>query len=144
MKHNNDMQIFRELTIGIENMLESMFGNERNLHRVNFPKKNIVQTSDETYRIDFSLAGYEKDQIEIYVDKENMLNVKSEKIDSEFEDKENEEYPKYLIREVAQRAFHTRIKLIETEVAGAKMEKGILSIFIKKKTPSENRKIEVE
>lgn len=144
MKHNNDMQIFRELTIGIENMLESMFGNERNLHRVNFPKKNIVQTSDETYRIDFSLAGYEKDQIEIYVDKENMLNVKSEKIDSEFEDRKNEEYPKYLIREVAQRAFHTRIKLIETEVAGAKMENGILSIFIKKKTPSENRKIEVE
>ena len=81
MKPNNDMQLFRELTIGIENMLESMFGNERNLHRVNFPKKNIVQTSDETYRIDFSLAGYEKDQIEIYVDKENMLNVKSEKKD---------------------------------------------------------------
>ena len=144
MKPNNDMQLFRELTIGIENMLESMFGNERNLHRVNFPKKNIVQTSDETYRIDFSLAGYEKDQIEIYVDKENMLNVKSEKIDSEFENKEDEEYPKYRIREVAQRAFHTRIKLIETEVAGAKMENGILSIYIKKKAPSENKKIEVE
>jgi HSP20 family molecular chaperone IbpA len=82
MKPNNDIQLFRELTVGIENILESMFGNERNLHRVNFPKKNIVQTSDETYRIDFSLAGYEKDQIDIYVDEESMLNVKSEKVET--------------------------------------------------------------
>jgi HSP20 family molecular chaperone IbpA len=142
MKPNNDIQLFRELTVGIENILESMFGNERNLHRVNFPKKNIVQTSDETYRIDFSLAGYEKDQIDIYVDEESMLNVKSEKVETGSD--ENEEYPRYLMREVAQRAFHTRIKLIETEVDGAKMENGILSIFIKKKAPSENKKIEVK
>lgn len=144
MRNENELQLFRELTIGVENMLESMFGNNRTLYRVNFPKKNIVQLDENSYRIDFLLAGYKKDQLEIFVDENNMLNVKSAKIENEENDSEDVIFPKYLLKEVAQRAFHAKIKLIDTEVSSAKMEDGILSIFIKKKVPPENKKITVE
>jgi HSP20 family molecular chaperone IbpA len=144
MRNESEMQIFRELTIGVENMLDSMFGENKTLHRVNFPKKNIVQTSEDSYRIDFPLAGYSKEQIEVYVDKDNTLNVKSEKVDREEVESEDGEFPKFLMKEIAQRAFHTKMKLIDTEVSGAKMVNGVLSVFVKKRQQSDNQKINVD
>ena len=135
MKDNNDMKLLKEFAVGFENIFESILGANRINYKVNFPKKNVVQTSENSYRIDFSLAGYQKEQVKIFVDTESNLNVKSEKVEATSDENE---YPKFLVREVAQRAFHVKLKLIDLEVENAKMENGILSIFIKRREFSKN------
>jgi molecular chaperone IbpA len=91
-----------------------------------FPHYNIIQQTDgETY-IEFALAGYSKDDIDIEVKDENTLVVSSRGVDKRDD-------VKYTHRGIAKRSFSIAFTLGKsTEVVEAEMSNGILSIHLKK------------
>ena len=71
----NNLSIFnnlRPLTVGFDNMFDhfehmlddSFFSNGT---AGNFPPYNIVKTGDHTYNIELALAGFNKKDIEVYL-----------------------------------------------------------------------------
>ena len=82
----NNLSIFnnlRPLTVGFDNMFDhfehmlddSFFSNGT---AGNFPPYNIVKTGDHTYNIELALAGFNKKDIEV-VSEHNQLTVRSKK-----------------------------------------------------------------
>lgn len=96
-----------------------------------FPAVNIVRESDGKYRIDMTVAGFSRDDIEVYVD-EGHLTVKGDVKKAE-ED--------YIVKGIAERAFTKTFPLTPAlEVTGVTLEDGILSIFLNAVEKEDSRK----
>ena len=89
----NNLSIFnnlRPLTVGFDNMFDhfehmlddSFFSNGT---AGNFPPYNIVKTGDHTYNIELALAGFNKKDIEV-LSEHNQLTVRSKKEETDHAD----------------------------------------------------------
>lgn len=99
------------------------------------PVANIYET-EENFRIELQVPGFDKNEIEISVEKD-MLIVKSD-----YKDAEKQEY-KYAHVEFAKRGFERRYRLSEklnTEAISADFKNGILTITLPK-LKEENQKL---
>ena len=95
-----------------------------------FPHYNIKKVNEGEWEIDFALAGFNKDNIDINV-KENKMTVKGE-IESD-----NEEY---LYKGISTKKFFKTFSLAEyTEPTEATMENGVLKIKLKQELPEEKK-----
>ena len=95
-----------------------------------FPHYNIKKINEGEWEIDFALAGFSKDNIDINV-KENKMTVKGE-IESD-----NEEY---LYKGISTKKFFKTFSLAEyTEPTEATMENGVLKIKLKQELPEEKK-----
>jgi|TARA_B100000035_G_C20639288_1_gene395884 molecular chaperone IbpA len=95
-----------------------------------FPHYNIKKVNEGEWEIDFALAGFSKDNIDINV-KENKMTVKGE-IESD-----NEEY---LYKGISTKKFFKTFSLAEyTEPTEATMENGVLKIKLKQELPEEKK-----
>ena len=95
-----------------------------------FPHYNIKKINDAVWQIDFALAGFTKDNIDINV-KDNTLTVKGE-----IESDEDE----YLYKGISTKKFFKTFSLAEyTEPTNATMENGILTITLIQKLPEEKK-----
>jgi molecular chaperone IbpA len=97
-----------------------------------FPPYNIVKQSEFEYTIELAVAGYQPGDI-VVESADGVLTIKSAAL---LKSQEQDDYPKYLHRGLAQRAFTRAFALLDTmEVVGAEMENGVLSIRINNKLP---------
>ena len=95
-----------------------------------FPHYNIKKINDAVWQIDFALAGFTKDSIDINV-KDNTLTVKGE-----MESDKDE----YLYKGISTKKFFKTFSLAEyTEPTNATMENGILTITLIQKLPEEKK-----
>ena len=96
----------------------------------NYPPYNIIETSENTYRIELALAGFTKEQIEItHLPENNSLVVSGS---NEVGEKS------YLHQGIASRKFHITWTVADTiEVRGANFENGILQIELENIVPEE-------
>lgn len=104
-----------------------------------YPPHNIIKLSDYSYVVEFALAGFTKDEIDITVNA-GMLTIKGNKKPCELE------AVQYLHRGISARSFAKTISIIDTvEVRNAKYEDGILYIFLENIIPEakKSRKIEI-
>ena len=101
-----------------------------NLSREKFPHTDMIKHDEGDYEIQLSLAGYDKDIIDISLDS-NILSVQGEWI-HKHKDKE------YLMHGIAKRNFKRIFPLAEyIEVGAVSMDNGILSIKLKRNIPEE-------
>lgn len=104
---------------------------------VSYPPYNIEKVSDDEYRIVVALAGFNKDDIEI-VTEQNQLTIRGNVKQSG--DTE------YLHRGIAGRSFERRFDLADfIEVRNATLENGLLTIDLKRELPEKlkPRKVEI-
>lgn len=104
-----------------------------------YPPHNIIKLSDYSYVVEFALAGFTKDEIDISVNA-GTLTIKDNKKPCELE------AVQYLHRGISARSFAKTISIIDTvEVKNAKYEDGILYIFLENIIPEAKkpRKIEI-
>ena len=95
-----------------------------------FPHYNIKKINDGEWQIDFALAGFTKDSIDINV-KDNTLTVKGE-----MESDKDE----YLYKGISTKKFFKTFSLAEyTEPTDATMKNGILTITLKQELPEEKK-----
>lgn len=103
-----------------------------------YPPYNIEALKDDRYTITLALAGFDKDEIDINVEK-GVLTVQG--------NKPNEEDRSYLYQGIANRAFERKFNLAEhVEVTGANMKNGLLVIDLVKEIPEamKPRKIAIQ
>ena len=117
---------------------------ERTIDRISklstetYPPYNIEQISSNLLRITIAVAGFEKKDLEINLEG-NQLQIKG------FKKEENDERI-FLHRGIATRQFQRNFVLAEgIEVEGASMENGLLSVDLSQPINSEeSKKIEIK
>tara|TARA_B100000963_G_C22497774_1_gene612290 strand:- start:319 stop:786 length:468 start_codon:yes stop_codon:yes gene_type:complete len=117
---------------------------ERTIDRISklstetYPPYNIEQISSNLLRITIAVAGFEKQDLEINLEG-NQLQIKGFK-------KEDNDERIFLHRGIATRQFQRNFVLAEgIEVEGASMENGLLSVDLSQPINSEeSKKIEIK
>ena len=101
--------------------------------QTNYPPYNLVQLSNVEYRLELALAGFKKEEINVY-SQEGKLFVDGKKGDVETE-------RTYVHRGVAQRSFTRSWTLSdETEVRSVAFEDGLLTVEFGKVIPDHHQR----
>ena len=99
----------------------------------NYPPYNLVQVSSVEYRLELALAGFKKEEINVYT-QDGKLFVEGQKEDVETE-------RTYVHRGMAQRSFTRSWTLSdETEVRSVTFEDGLLIIQLGKIVPEHHQR----
>ena len=122
-------------SLGIEKFWEHINEIERNIDAgTSFPPYNIIRHDEENATVEFAVAGYKKDDIEIVVHP-HPQNYKVLEVTSDREPS-GEEETVYEHRGIARRKFRSRLPLTEDwNVTGAYCEDGILFVNLHKIIP---------
>jgi molecular chaperone IbpA len=100
----------------------------------NYPPHNIIKIDEDEFVMEFAVAGFTKDDIEVTTHK-RILSVTGEQ-----KEKELAEGSAYIHKGIATRKFVRTFTLPEyTEVLKAKVEDGILSITLVRSIPEEQK-----
>lgn len=103
----------------------------------NFPPYNIRKVKDDRYVVEFAVAGYDEEDIDITVE-DGILVVKGKA-------QEDTNAQQYLHRGISKRAFTQSIGLGEhIEVHGAELHNGMLSIGLVHVVPEEKKPKRIE
>ena len=95
-----------------------------------FPPYNLIKIDDDNYRVELAVAGYSKDDIDITVERDQLIVASKET--------ETDEEDIVVYQGIAQRQWKQRFILGEyMEVAGATLKDGLLIINIKRNLPEE-------
>lgn len=93
-----------------------------------YPPFNIEQSSESSYRITLAVAGFRDEDLSITVE-DNQLMIRGRQ-------SEPEEERVFLHRGIAARQFQRSFVLAEgVEVAGARLENGLLHVDLTRKQP---------
>ena len=125
-------------------ILDDFFGNEWvDKTRSTAPAVNVIET-DKEYKVEIAAPGLTRDDFKIDINEDNELTVSMEKKVEKNEESEKEgKKHTYLRREFSYSSFRQRMILpdnVNVDNIDAKMENGVLTIDIPKKTEEEKRK----
>jgi molecular chaperone IbpA len=117
--------LFRS-SIGFDRMLEATSRIET---AGNWPPYDIIKTGEDDYCITMAVAGFSQDELAI-TQECNVLVVSGRKA--------GEDTAQYMHRGIAGRAFSQRFELADhIKVVGANLDKGLLTIDLKRELPEE-------
>ncbi len=125
-------------------ILDDFFGNEWvDKTSSTAPAVNVIET-DKEYKVEIAAPGLTRDDFKIDINEDNELTVSLEKKVEKNEESEKEgKKHTYLRREFSYSSFRQRMILpdnVNVDNIDAKMENGVLTIDIPKKTEEEKRK----
>ena len=125
-------------------ILDDFFGNEWvDKTSSTAPAVNVIET-DKEYKVEIAAPGLTRDDFKIDINEDNELTVSMEKKVEKNEESEKEgKKHTYLRREFSYSSFRQRMILpdnVNEDNIDAKMENGVLTIDIPKKTEEEKRK----
>jgi HSP20 family molecular chaperone IbpA len=115
--------------------MDDIFDRLGTLHetQTNYPPYNLVQLSNVEYRLELALAGFKKEELNVYT-QDGKLFVEGQKED-------RESTTEYLHRGMAQRSFTRSWTLSdETEVRSVGFEDGLLTIDLGKIIPDHHKR----
>ena len=123
-------------------ILDDFFGNEWvDKTSSTAPAVNVI---DKEYKVEIAAPGLTRDDFKIDINEDNELTVSMEKKVEKNEESEKEgKKHTYLRREFSYSSFRQRMILpdnVNVDNIDAKMENGVLTIDIPKKTEEEKRK----
>lgn len=94
-----------------------------------YPPYNIEVTGEDRYGLTLAVAGFERNELDIQVEK-GVLTVRGKKANDSKDER------KYLYQGIATRTFERKFNLADhVEVTGAQLNNGLLSISLVKEVP---------
>jgi len=128
MNTSIDFRPFYRSSIGFDRLFDLVQNASRAAQSGdNWPRYDIVRTSEDSYSIRIAVAGFSRDELSLSFEP-NLLVVRGTKAD-----KDNVEY---LHRGLATRKFERKFELADyVEVTGAALEDGLLTIDLKRELP---------
>ena len=118
--------------VGFDRLFDQFAGTQTN----SYPPHNVVQTGDNTRDIEFALAGFRQEDIDVTVE-DGVLTVTGASFVAE--DKE------YLWQGIATRAFTKQFSLAEYwEVTDASFKDGILTVSTRQEIPEAKKPKTIE
>lgn len=137
MRTNIDLTPFRHATVGFDRLFDLLENSLPSQASDNYPPFDLVQESDDRYRITIAVAGFRPGEIEVTT-QQNLLTVSGRRND--------EGGARYIHRGIAARAFERRFALADhVQVKNADLRDGILSIELEREIPEamKPRRIEI-
>ena len=128
-----DLSSLFHATIGFDDIAR-ILNNFANSEQANtYPPYNISKIDDYTYRISIALAGFEKNDIDIILEKD-ILTIKSS-------GKKKNISENFLYKGIAFRAFEKKFQLADNiKIKEANLKNGLLNIDLLKMIPKEVKK----
>ena len=118
-------------SIGMDEYFDRLF--EFKNETTSYPPYNLVQLSNVESRLEIALAGFKKEEINVYTEYGKLF------VDGKKDDKE--EQTSYVHRGLAQRSFTRSWTLSdETEVRSVTFEDGLLTIVLGKIVPEAHKR----
>ena len=131
-----DIPALHKFGIGFDNMFDDLMRVSAQQGNTNYPPYNIVQVSDDEYKISIAVAGFSLDNLAVTKDKK-ILVIEGKQNMGELMD---EESVNYLHKGISERSFRREFQLADhVEITNAHLELGILSIHLKREVPEEAR-----
>jgi len=113
-------------SIGMDEYFSRLFNQHETT--TNYPPYNLVQVSNVESRLELALAGFKKEEVNVYTEYGKLF------VEGQREDKQSEET--YVHRGMAQRSFTRSWTLSdETEVRSVSFEDGLLIVTLGKVVP---------
>lgn len=99
-----------------------------------YPPYNIEKVSEDAYRIDIAVAGFDEADINIVSQDDRLV------VSARHAEESNGEQRQFLHRGIAMRAFERSFRLADhIRVEGAQMLNGLLSISLVREVPEEKK-----
>ena len=106
----------------------------------NYPPYNIVKTGKHSYNVELALAGFNKKDIEV-LSEHNQLTVRSKKEETDYAD----DTGNVIHRGISKRQFVRSFTVAEgVEVKGAELKDGLLVIALERIIPEEHKEKFIE
>ncbi len=126
-----DIPSIHKFAIGFDSMFDELLRMDSR-QSDNYPPYNIVQINEDEFMISLAVAGFGQDNLTITKDK-NFLVIEG-----------NPTLPheeiKFLHKGIGNRSFKREFKLADhVDIVNAHLELGILSIYLKREIPEEER-----
>ncbi len=134
---NIDFTPFRHSTVGFDRLFDLLETGVPGSTSDTYPPFDLVQESEDRYRITLALAGFRPDEVEVTAH-QNVLLVSGRK--------SGEENARYIHRGIAARAFERRFALADfVQVKDADLRDGLLTITLEREIPEamKPRRIEI-
>jgi molecular chaperone IbpA len=126
-----DSQALSRALIGFDRIFDDMERKFANSVQTNYPPYNIARLDDNLYEIVLAVTGFDKDEITVTVEGEN-LSVTGQR------NKDTEDNPEYLHRGLAFRDFERTFTLADhMKIISAEIKNGVLTIRIEREIPEE-------
>lgn len=126
-----DTQALNRALVGFDRIFDDMERRFANQISNNYPPYNVAKLQENLYQIEMAVTGFEKDEIKVTVE-QNELTVVGENKDTE--DIEVE----YLHRGLALRNFERKFTLAEhMKIVSATIKNGVLQLRIEREIPEE-------
>ncbi|MCI7238053.1 MAG: Hsp20/alpha crystallin family protein [Anaerococcus sp.] len=138
LRRNNEIDRFNDFY----NMVDTFFNDVGNLNSFSDTFKVDISEDEDKYLVEAELAGFDKEDIDIDLDK-GKLTLTAKKVTSK---DESDEEKNYIHRERKSQAMSRTMNFvdIDEEKVGAKLENGILVITLPKSKNDPNRKITID
>ncbi len=126
-----DAAALNRALVGFDRIFDDMERRFANQIQSNYPPFNIAKVAENLYDIAIAVTGFEKDEIAVQVEA-NELTIRGER------KLPNEPEPEYLHRGLALRDFERTFTLAEhMKVKKAEIKNGILLVQIEREIPEE-------
>ena len=123
---------FYKATVGFDRMFDEMQHAFTANTTGGYPPYNIVKETDSSYLISLAVAGFNKDEITVTQDG-NQLNISAEK-------NSTDEEIVYLHKGIGTRNFKREFSLADyVEVTSSKLDNGILVVTLEQNIPDEKK-----
>ena len=139
---SKDISVFNSLrpfSIGFDDMFDqfkSMLGNGGLGVQTNYPPYNIRKAGKDKYAIEVALAGFNRSDVEIEYE-DNNLTVRTKKVQKS----ENKDGEEIIHRGISQRSFSRSFTVADdVKVNGAELKDGLLTIDCEKILPEIKKK----
>ena len=128
---STDIPHIHKFAIGFDSMFDELLRLDSR-QTDNYPPYNIVQISDDEFIISVAVAGFGHDNLKLTKDK-NLLIIEGNPVIPHKE-------VNFLHKGIGNRSFRREFKLADhVDIANANLELGILSVFLKREVPEEER-----
>lgn len=132
MRHYDLSPLYRSF-VGLDRMASLIdSAASQNASQNSYPPYNVVQLSENAYRIELAVAGFSQSDLNIE-SHENVLSVSASREPAQSADNDEAQY---LHRGIAERGFERRFQLADhVKVTQASLKHGLLVISLERKLP---------
>jgi molecular chaperone IbpA len=136
---NFDLSPLFRTTVGFDRLMDMVeHGLATAKSETGYPPYNIEKAGEDRYRVTLAVAGFEREQLDIVVEK-NQLTVTGQV------GEQAEQETQFLHRGIGRRAFRHRFELADNmHIVGADLANGLLSIELKREVPEELKPRHIE